>query len=64
LIDSLVVQHPFKMGYESVIAAVKAANGEAVIKINNLVPRLITAPDLDNPEVKEQLNPDLKKYLG
>lgn len=64
LIDSLVVQHPFKMGYESVIAAVKAANGEAVIKINNLAPRLITASDLDNPEVKEQLNPDLKKYLG
>ncbi|MCX6591827.1 MAG: substrate-binding domain-containing protein [Acidobacteria bacterium] len=64
LIDSLVVQHPFKMGYESVIAAVKAAKGEAVVKINNLAPRLITAPDLDNPEVKEQLNPDLKKYLG
>ncbi|MCX6599629.1 MAG: substrate-binding domain-containing protein [Acidobacteria bacterium] len=64
LIDSLVVQHPFKMGYESVIAAVKAARGEAVIKINNLAPRLITAPDLDSPEVKEQLNPDLKKYLG
>ncbi len=64
LIDSLVVQHPFKMGYESFIAAVKAANGKAVIKINNLAPRLITAPDLDNPEVKEQLNPDLKKYLG
>ena len=64
LIDSLVVQHPFKMGYESVMAAVKAAKGEAVIKINNLAPRLITAPDLNNPEVKEQLNPDLKKYLG
>jgi ribose transport system substrate-binding protein len=63
VIDSLVVQHPFKMGYESLEAAVKALKGEAVTKINNLAPRLITKEDLDKPDVKEQLNPDLKKWL-
>ncbi|MBL8174736.1 MAG: substrate-binding domain-containing protein [Bryobacterales bacterium] len=64
LIDSLVIQHPFKMGYESVKAAVAKLDGKQVQKINNLAPRLITKDDLDKPEVKEQLNPDLKKYLG
>jgi ribose transport system substrate-binding protein len=63
LIDSLVVQNPFKMGYESVEAAVKALKGEQVTKINNLAPRLVLREDLDKPDVKEQLNPDLKKYL-
>lgn len=62
-IDSLVVQHPFKMGYESVKAAVAKLNGGNPPKINNLAPRLILKEDLDKPDVKEQLNPDLKKYL-
>lgn len=64
VVDSLVVQNPFLMGEESVIAAVKAIRGEAVTKINNLAPRLITRESLDQPEVQQQLNPDLKKYLG
>lgn len=64
LIDSLVVQNPFLMGYESVINAVKAIKGESVTRINNLPPRLIVKEDLDKPDVQEQLNPDLKKYLG
>jgi ribose transport system substrate-binding protein len=63
VIDSLVVQNPFKMGYESIVAAVKAMKGEKVEKINNMPPRLIVKADLDKPDVKEQLNPDLKKYL-
>lgn len=64
LIDSLVVQNPFKMGYESVKAAMAKLNGKEVIKINNLAPRLIVKEDLDKPDVKELLNPDLKKYLN
>ena len=62
-IDSLVVQHPFKMGYEAVLAAHKKLNGETLVKINNLAPRLILREDLDKPDVQAQLNPDLKKYL-
>jgi ribose transport system substrate-binding protein len=64
LIDSLVIQNPFKMGYESVKAAALKLKGGSPQKINNLAPRLIVKADLDKPEVKEQLNPDLKKYLG
>lgn len=63
VIDSLVVQHPFKMGYEAVVAAVKKMNGGTPEKIQNLDPRLVTREDLANPEVQAQLNPDLKQYL-
>jgi ribose transport system substrate-binding protein len=62
-IDSLVVQNPFKMGYESVKAAVAKLNGQTPEKIQNLAPRLIRREDLDKPDVQEHLHPDLKKYL-
>lgn len=64
VIDSLVVQHPFKMGYESVMAAVNKLNGGAPRKINDLAPRLITRENLNDPDVQAQINPDLKKYLN
>jgi ribose transport system substrate-binding protein len=64
VVDSLIIQNPFLMGQESVIAAAKAIRGEAVTKMNNLAPRLVTKDDLSKPEVQEHLNPDLKRYLG
>ena len=64
VIDSLVVQHPFRMGYEAVTAAVRKLKGEQVQKVQNLEPKLVTLQNLDTPEIREQLNPDLKKYLG
>jgi ribose transport system substrate-binding protein len=63
LIDSLVAQHPFKMGYDSVMSAVATLDGKAVQKIQNLAPKLVTKANLDTPEVQAQVNPDLKKYL-
>lgn len=63
VIDSLVIQNPFKMGYEATKAAVDHLDGKPVTKINNLAPKLIELANLNSPEVQEQLNPDLKKYL-
>ncbi len=63
VIDSLVAQHPFKMGYESIMAAVKLLKGERVEKIQNIAPLLVTQKNLNDPEVQQRLNPDLKKYL-
>lgn len=63
LIDSLVVQDPFKMGYESVLAAVNQLDGRPVAKVNDLEPKLIDLRNLDLPEIQAQLHPDLKKYL-
>lgn len=59
LIDSLLVQHPFKMGYEAVMSAVKKLRGESVVKIDDLAARLVTLENLNDPEVQAQINPDL-----
>jgi ribose transport system substrate-binding protein len=63
VIDSLVIQNPFKMGYEATLAAINHMDGKPVTRINNLAPKLIELANLNTPEVQEQLNPDLKKYL-
>jgi len=63
LLDSLVIQDPFKMGYQAVMAAVKHWQGETVTKIVDLAPRLIDRQNLNAPDVQAQLHPDLKKYL-
>ena len=63
-IDSLVVQDPFRMGYESVMTAVRKFKGESVVKITALPPVLVTRDNLNDPAIQKLLNPDLKTYLG
>src|SRR6266481_8467909 len=63
LIDSLVVQDPFRMGYNSVQAAVKKLRGGTPEKVQNMPPRLVTKDNLNDPDVQKQLKPDLEKYL-
>jgi ribose transport system substrate-binding protein len=63
LIDSLVVQDPFRMGYDSVQTAVEKLNGGTPKKIQNLPPLLVTKENLNDPKVQKQLKPDLEKYL-
>jgi ribose transport system substrate-binding protein len=64
IVDSLVIQDPFKMGETAVAEAVKAARREKTPKQIFLAPRLVTAADLSDPAVQAQLHPDLQKYLG
>jgi ribose transport system substrate-binding protein len=63
LIDSLVVQDPFRMGYVSVNTAVAKLKGEPVVKINDLAPLLVDKSNVNDPAVQAQLHPDLKKFL-
>lgn len=63
LVDSLVIQDPFKMGYESVRAAVLKLGGGTPQKINALPPLVVTKENLNDPKVQAQLKPDLDKYL-
>ena len=63
LIDSLVVQDPFRMGHDAVIAAVEKLKGATPQKIQNLPPRVVTRENLDEPDVQKQVHPDLDKYL-
>lgn len=64
VIDALIVQDPFRIGYESVRAAVKKLDGGTPEKIHDLSARLVTLENLNDPGVQAQINPDLKKYLG
>jgi ribose transport system substrate-binding protein len=63
VIDSLVVQDPFRMGHDAVKAAVEKLKGATPPRIQNLPPRVITRENVDDPDVQKQLHPDLDKYL-
>jgi ribose transport system substrate-binding protein len=61
--DALIVQDPFKMGYESVRTLVDKLNGKTPEKRIDLKAVVVTKADLDKPEIHNLLYPDLKKYL-
>lgn len=64
VVDSLVIQDPFKMGETAVDVAVKALKGQKSPKQIFLPPRLIDSANIDDPNVRLQLHPDLEKYLN
>ena len=63
-VAGLVVQDPFRMGYLGVKTALAAKRGEKVEARVDTGARLIVAANLEEPDVKELLHPDLKKWLG
>jgi ribose transport system substrate-binding protein len=63
-INGLIVQNPFKMGYESVTAMVKHLKGEAVPKRIDTGVTFVARADLERPEIMELLNPDIEKWFN
>ncbi len=63
-IHAMVVQDPFRMGFETVKTLVDKLNGKTPPKRVDLSPRVIAKPDLERPDVKALLFPDLTKYLN
>ncbi|HKD04311.1 MAG TPA: substrate-binding domain-containing protein [Bryobacteraceae bacterium] len=63
VIDSLVVQDPFQMGYKSMVAAVAKLKGGTPERIQNITPTLVTKDNMSDPEIQKKINPDLDKYL-
>jgi len=55
-IDALVVQNPFKMGYEGVKAVVMSIQGRPVEKKIDTGVAVVTRDALDRPEIKSLLN--------
>jgi ribose transport system substrate-binding protein len=64
VIDALVAQDPFKMGYEAVHAVSEKLDGVAPPKVLDLSAILITKENLGRPDVQKLLHPDLEKYLS
>lgn len=63
VIDALIVQDPFQIGFTAVKTVVAKLRGETPARKIDLPARVITAADLAKPDVQQLLNPDLDKYL-
>lgn len=63
-IDGLVLQNPMQMGYTAVKATVQHLKGEKVEKQIDTGAKLVTPENMNTPEMKELLHPDLDKWLG
>jgi ribose transport system substrate-binding protein len=62
-IDSIMVQNPFKMGYESTRAVAMKLRGETPVAQLDSGATLVKKEDLEKPEIKELLFPDIQQYL-
>jgi ribose transport system substrate-binding protein len=62
-VDSIVVQNPFRMGYESTKAIGMKLRGEAPPKLQDSGATLALKENLDSPEIKQLLFPDIQQYL-
>jgi ribose transport system substrate-binding protein len=63
-IQALVVQDPFKIGYEAVKTIADKVEGRQPPKRMDLPAVVVTLENLEKPEIKKLLSPDLKRYLG
>jgi ribose transport system substrate-binding protein len=61
-IQSLVVQDPFRMGFEAVKTLVDKLNGITPPKQIDLPARIVAKGDLEKPEIHELLYPDVKRF--
>lgn len=62
-VDSLVVQDPFRMGYETVRGLAQKLAGRQPRTFVDSGVRLVVAEDLESPDVRELLFPKLDSYL-
>jgi len=64
LVDSIVVQDPMKMGYESTKAMGRHLRGEEPVREMDSGAYLITAENVDTPEMQAVVAPDIAKWLN
>jgi ribose transport system substrate-binding protein len=62
-IDALVVQDPFKIGYEAVRTLVDRLNGHTPPRQIDLSAVVVTTVNVDLPDIKAVLSPEIDKYL-
>ncbi len=58
VVQALIVQNPYRMGYEGVKTALRAANGETIDpRVIDTGVTVVTAENLDTPEIQKLLDP-------
>jgi ribose transport system substrate-binding protein len=62
-IDSLVIQNPLRMGYESTRAIGLKLSGQTPPAKVDSGATLVRREDLDKPEIQALLHPDIRQYL-
>ena len=62
-IKGLVLQNPFKMGYLGVKTACAYLKGENVEKRIDTGVTIATPENMNDPEIRNLLSPDLSQYL-
>ena len=62
-VQGLVVQNPIFMGYKSVMTMIEHLQGKKVEKRIDTGVALVTPENMDEPAMKELLNPPFEKYL-
>ena len=60
-IDVMIVQDPYRIGYEAVASLARKLNGSTPPKRIDLEARMITREDIKRPEVQVLLSPELRK---
>jgi ribose transport system substrate-binding protein len=63
IIDSLVLQDPFQIGYQGLKTLLDQRAGRTPPKRVDLPPVLVTRQNIDDPKLQQLLNPDLERYL-
>ena len=63
VIDALIVQDPFKIGYEAVKTIVQNLNGQTPQKRVESPATVVTGENIDTPDIDKLLHPDLSQYL-
>ena len=63
VIDALVVQDPFNIGYEAVKTVIAAMKGQTPEKRIDSPATIVTLDTLSDPKIDALLHPDLDKYL-
>ncbi len=63
VIRATIVQEPFQIGYRAVMTVVTALNGETPDKRIDTDIRVVTAANIDSPEIAALLHPNLAEYL-
>lgn len=63
VIDSLVLQDPFQIGYQGMKTLLDVRAGNTPQKRIDLPPTLVTRDTLNDPKIQKLLNPDISRYL-
>ena len=64
VIDAIVVQDPFKMGFEAVKTMADKLSGRQPPKHTDLPAMVVTRDNLQKPEIQKLLFPDIKRHVG